>query len=156
MKPNTPQDLWRYVSVRGTDKCWPYKGLLFSNGYGRFNMNQTSYGAHRIAYELAFGAPRKGNLIMHKCNNKTCCNPLHLTLGTNSENMRHAMMSGAWPVGKTGIRGVGFDKKRQYWTAQAYSGGRRLNLYTGPHKEKAISARHQWECEHGVTFKESK
>jgi hypothetical protein len=156
MRPNKPDDLWRYVDVGDKQDCWTFTGLLFDNGYGRFNMNQTSYGAHRIAYELTHGAIPNDQLVMHKCNNKACCNPRHLTVGTGSENQRHASMSGVWPPGASGIRGIGFDKKRNYWTAQAFLHGKRLNLYTGPHKQKAIDARKAWESEYGITFEVSK
>jgi hypothetical protein len=156
VKPNKPRDLWRYVDVRRAKECWPYSGLMFCNGYGRFNMNQTSYVAHRVAYELEHGPVPDGLLVMHKCNNKACCNPSHLTVGTNSDNQIHASMSGAHKAGQTGIRGVSKDRKRGYWTAQAYKDGKKQNLYTGPHKQKAIDARARWERDNGITFEESR
>lgn len=117
-------------------------------------MGRKAISAHRAIYQHIHGDIPPGMYVMHKCNNKACCNPSHLTVGTNSQNQRHASASGAWPVGASGIRGVGFDKVRGYWTARGYLNGRGRNLYTGPHKEKAIAARLKWESENLITFGE--
>lgn len=154
MKPNAISDIWKYVSALEEGECWPYLGGRFGNGYGRFNMKNTSYGAHAIAYEVSSGPIPNGMVVMHKCNNKICCNPNHLVAGTILENTQHASASRAFPVGITGIHGVSFDKARSYWTAQGYLKGKKFNLYNGPHKEKAIAARKKWECEHKIVFKE--
>ena len=55
-------------------------------GYGRYNSNIADLGeyAHRIAYFLTFDQlPPKGQ-VFHTCNNRKCCNPDHLTIGTPS------------------------------------------------------------------------
>lgn len=89
---------------------------------------------------------------MHKCNVTLCCNPHHLKPGTLSENGWHASTSGSFKQGAIGIRGIGFDKNRGYWTAGAYLKGKRFNLYTGPSKEKAIAARKKWNEDHDISF----
>lgn len=146
MRPNTLADVWRAVGIASDADCWPYLGSLFRNGYGRFNICGTSVGAHTVVYALSYGEPQDGCFVLHKCNNKRCCNPNHLFESTNQINQIHASLSGAWAVGQTGIRGVGFNKTRGYWTSNAYENGRRRNLYTGPSHQKAISARALWEA----------
>ncbi len=42
--------------------------------------------AHRSAYRLTKGPIDKRLEVQHLCNNKRCCNPNHLKLGTRSEN----------------------------------------------------------------------
>lgn len=152
MKKNTADIFWGRVSKGARSACWPFTGDTFSGRYGRFSWKGKSEPSHRVAYMLSAGAIPHGLFVMHKCNNKLCCNPSHLTLGTNAENQRHASASNAWRAGKTGIKGVGFDAKRGYWTAQAFQDGKRRNLYTGPHKDKAVLARKRWEQENNITF----
>lgn len=152
VKPNRPVDIWINIDRRGDNECWPYNGSTFSGRYGRFFLYRKNVLAHRVVFEIQNGAIPFGMFVMHKCNNKLCCNPVHLTLGNNSENQRHASASEAFQVGVTGIRGIGFDKKRGYWTAHGYLNGKKRNLYTGPHKHKALSARNKWETENLIYF----
>jgi hypothetical protein len=152
MRKNEKFDVWKKIKIGGKQECWPFIGSTFSGRYGRFFFNGKAVLAHRLVYELDTGNAPKDLFVMHKCNNKLCCNPGHLTLGTNSENQRHASSSNAFPVGITGVKGLSFDKKRHYWTAQGYLNGVKKNLYTGPHKDKALLARAEWEKQHGIKF----
>jgi len=152
MRPNRPEDVERFISKGLKRECWPWTGGTFSSRYGRFSLRGKSLLAHRVVYQLKNGAIPDGLMVMHKCNNKMCCNHHHLTVGTNSKNLMHASTSGAFAVGASGRRGIWFDKKREYWIAGAYKDGKKFNLYTGPHLEKAISAREKWEMVNGVSF----
>jgi hypothetical protein len=38
--------------------------------------------------------------VMHACNNKLCCNPKHLVLGTAAENTQAAYRDGIIPTGE--------------------------------------------------------
>lgn len=152
MRANTLEGMWRFVK-RGEGKaCWPWTSGTFSGRYGRYSLAGQARLAHRCAYEATHGPISHGLFVMHKCNNKLCCNPDHLTLGSNSENQRHASASGVFPPGASGIQGVGFDRKRGYWVARAYRDGKAHNLYTGPHKSKAISARKKWDAQNLIQF----
>lgn len=82
---------WAKVLVGSPNECWPW---LASNGfrnYGKFKIGGTYRAAHIIAYELANNRLvdyKKGEIIMHSCDNPKCCNPAHLILGTQSDNIR--------------------------------------------------------------------
>ncbi len=70
--------------------CWEWLGQIGKNGYGAFGQKKKS--AHRSSFVLSKGQPR--NLVLHKCNNKKCCNPDHLYDGTYKENTRDAIRAG--------------------------------------------------------------
>jgi hypothetical protein len=96
---NTPEVLWSKVDKRGDNECWPWIGWVGSGGYGRFQIDGKSYYAHRAIFdlvnpgiiELNQPADRRGSgFILHKCDNPICCNPSHLRVGTQLENMKEA------------------------------------------------------------------
>lgn len=93
---STPESFWRRVDKRDPWECWPWKGGT-RNGYGHHCIDRKGVYAHRYAYELAHGAPPpsgKSHHVMHSCNNKLCCNPHHLSLGTAADNTRAAYRDG--------------------------------------------------------------
>jgi DNA invertase Pin-like site-specific DNA recombinase len=40
-----------------------------------------------MAWELAYGPIPPGLHVLHRCDNPPCCNPTHLFLGTNNDNI---------------------------------------------------------------------
>ena len=152
MRKNTKEDIWKFIDKNYEKFCWVWIGGTFSGRYGRFFYDGKPFLAHRFIYSMFNDDMSDELMVMHKCNNKLCCNPNHLTQGSNSDNQNHASLSGVKKIGKIGIRGIYFIKKRNYWSAGAYKNGKRFNLYTGPHYEKAIEARKKWEVCNGVTF----
>ena len=74
--------------------CWEYQGALTSRGYGNIRVDGTNYLAHRYSYIVHIGEIPKGMLVCHSCDNPPCCNPAHLWLGTQSENMKDMVKKG--------------------------------------------------------------
>lgn len=80
---------WSRVDMSaGPDACWPWRRGRMGDGYGFFKIGRRNYGAHRIAYMLAYGAPQPHLDVDHeRCNNPPCCNPLHLKAVTHQQNV---------------------------------------------------------------------
>lgn len=76
------------------DGCWPWRDVPMPNGYGNFWVKPAKYNAHRVAFFLANGDFDPTKIIMHTCDNRRCCNPAHLKLGTHTDNMRDMFFKG--------------------------------------------------------------
>jgi hypothetical protein len=71
----------------GKNGCWEFTGFKDADGYGKLQIGRRSIGAHRISWAAHRGEIPGGMCVLHKCDNPSCCNPLHLFLGTAAENM---------------------------------------------------------------------
>ena len=85
---------WAKVDVRSPDECWLWLGARSGLGYGCFTIKHAAYTAHRIALAAAATEVPVNRGVMHGCDNPPCCNPAHLSLGTQAENMRDMRKKG--------------------------------------------------------------
>ena len=74
------------------DECINYPNIN-RNGYGDVQI-VNSQGkkrhllAHRMSFEISTGKQiEKGMVIMHGCDNPSCINPNHLSMGTHADNV---------------------------------------------------------------------
>ncbi len=89
---------WRMVGKSSESECWEWQGQKLSNGYGRISLGAKklgSDGAHRISWKL-FNKQDipEGMFVMHKCDNPSCVNPHHLSIGTPKENVQDMIAKG--------------------------------------------------------------
>lgn len=104
---NTPENFWSKVAVGDAKRCWEWKGRKTSSGYGSLSWHGSPVQAHRVAYFLALGgielatnfrqqgvARKYQKFVLHSCDNRVCCNPEHLFLGSMRANQLDAYSKG--------------------------------------------------------------
>jgi len=104
---NTPESFWKRVRITADDKCWVWQGAKTSSGYGNLTWHGLHVQAHRVAYFLTYGnialltkfrregvARRYRRFVLHTCDNRLCCNPKHLFLGSMRANLLDAYAKG--------------------------------------------------------------
>lgn len=71
--------------------CWEWQGFRGKAGYGYVSTGRSrrrpQENTHRVTYEYSTGSSAEGMTVHHKCANPPCCNPDHLQLATQNENM---------------------------------------------------------------------
>lgn len=79
--------LLRHIEKITESGCWLWAGCNSNHGYGQITIRPNRYLAHRLSYEIYKGPIPKNMHVLHKCDIKECCNPDHLFLGANQENI---------------------------------------------------------------------
>lgn len=87
------------------DGCWNWCKVTNGDGYGQLKVSGRMVYAHRLAYELAVGEIPHGMLILHSCDNPRCINPAHLSVGSQSQNMKECSQRGRARIPKPVMHG---------------------------------------------------
>ena len=77
--------------------CWVFMGATNGFGYGIVGTGgrgAPNDRAHRITYRHFCGEIPSGMFVCHRCDVPSCCNPDHLFLGTNQDNVRDMISKG--------------------------------------------------------------
>ena len=74
--------------------CWLWTGALHKHGYGMIGLHGKTRGAHIWSYELFVGKIPTGLHVLHSCDTRACCNPMHLRVGTNTDNVADRVARG--------------------------------------------------------------
>lgn len=76
--------------------CWIWKQRKYRDGYGQIPNPFRHHGftkSHRLAWFLWHGDPGASH-VLHRCDNRSCCNPEHLFLGTLQDNTADMIAKG--------------------------------------------------------------
>jgi hypothetical protein len=76
--------------------CVEWIGASSKIGYGKIKLNGLATDSHVASWRIANGGQPVpiGFVVMHSCDNRKCVNPLHLSIGTQSQNMKDASLRG--------------------------------------------------------------
>jgi hypothetical protein len=82
------------LPIGDPDACWKWPRLNPDQRYGYFKYRYRKYYAHRVSYEIHHGPIPEGMCVCHHCDNPPCCNPAHLFLGTDQDNVSDMIAKG--------------------------------------------------------------
>lgn len=83
------------------EDCWIWEGALSSGGYGSMTVGWGVERTHRLSWLLSNGPIPDGLYVLHRCDVRLCCNPKHLFLGTQKDNMQDMYEKGRAPDGRS-------------------------------------------------------
>lgn len=90
--PPFEQRFWNKVAIGDIAECWLWRGAKKevgpdARGAIRCPVRRALVLAHRVSWELTHGPIPNGLCVCHRCDHPLCCNPTHLFLGTQAENV---------------------------------------------------------------------
>src|SRR5688572_8620113 len=85
-KATTEQSVLERVKKTASG-CWKWQGYKTKRGYGTVGFKYKPIRVHRLMWIFRNGDIPKGLLVCHTCDNPPCCNPDHLFIGTQQDNV---------------------------------------------------------------------
>jgi hypothetical protein len=119
---------FRNIELDPNRGCWNWTACKTADGYGWMRFRGRSERVHRISAHIYSGYDLNSPLqVLHSCDNPSCFNPRHLSVGTSLDNMRDAKSK----------RRFANQKKTHCSSGHLYAGD---NLYVMPSGERRCKA----------------
>ena len=90
-------DVFKRINMHNGDKevCWEWRGAHGLGTRGEFRprvcIGQKHYYVYRVVYELYTGYKlQEREVVRHTCDHSWCCNPHHMLIGTQADNIADA------------------------------------------------------------------
>jgi hypothetical protein len=95
------KDVIRSSTVINASGCWLWCRGGFRNGYGSIRVDGAAKLAHRVSFAAFRNAGEFPELrVLHRCDVRRCCNPEHLFLGTDADNIHDMVTKGRHSFGE--------------------------------------------------------
>lgn len=91
-KKDAKMSLYEKVVIQ--EGCWGWKASINHRGYGTMRFKNKKMNAHRVSWIIHTDIDPKDKNVCHSCDNRLCCNPKHLFLGTQQDNINDMMRKG--------------------------------------------------------------
>lgn len=129
LTPAWSSRFWSKIDVQNSYECHNWTAGL-SGGYGIFHPANIKVNgkwksapkrAHVLVWELTYGPIPEGQCVLHKCDNRKCCNPNHLFLGTRGDNIRDCakkLRHGRARLDPTTVKLIRYRRKEGFSLAQ--------------------------------------
>lgn len=127
-------------------------------GYARFRFNRKQYRAHIISALQKYKYPlnetyyesfTKDNIVLHKCNNRMCCNPAHLEIGNGKiGNRQNSIDSRSYHPGVK-LKDTDIPELREIYSDCLEMGWTKTNIYNhigSIYNVSPITVRHVLKC----------
>ncbi len=127
--------IFPYISIDKKTQCWNWTRQLYE-GYGRIYFRGRPWSVHRVLYLWKFHELPEydfsGKFVLdHICGNRACCNPDHLQVVSNKENV----LKGIGPTAKNARKEV---CKRGHELSPRKGGGRQCLTCKRSEHSKAV------------------
>ncbi len=80
--------------INTTTGCWEWRLSKNPAGYGHVKADSGQTLAHRLSWVIFFGIIPNWHNVCHKCDNPSCCNPEHLFVALQGENLADMVEKG--------------------------------------------------------------